>query len=68
LDGLFGYITDRAKFIQDKPDISTAIIVFSSVGGTFVIVAGVFVFATYRKRKRLKMQSRIFPTDRPTKR
>lgn len=66
-DGLFGYTTESAEFIMDGSDITTGIIIISSVTTGLLGIASAFAISIYTKRKRLRLQSSIFPTERPMK-
>ena len=54
LDGLFGYITDNAKFLTGPNDYSTAIIILSSSFAIIVIVIVLIFVIITRKKKRLR--------------
>ena len=56
-DGLFGYVTDYAKFIKSTQTYKIAVIVVTSFVGLLIIITVVFVITRHLKRKKYQRQS-----------
>ena len=59
-DGLFGYITENAKFIRNKADYTLTIILISSLIGLIVLIIIILLLWKNRKKKKIDEMSNVY--------
>ena len=57
LDGLFGYVTDNAKFLTSPSSFVIAISIISGVVGSILIIVLIIVIMHTRKKRRMRKLS-----------
>ncbi len=68
LDGLFGYITDNAKFLTSPSDFTIAMVIMGSVIGLILLILLIIILIIVSKRKKMRKLSTamtIQPINKP---